>query len=713
MKNLLNPLMLVLALGLVLMACTKTEKEIVYQHPPADTLESFSTAACAKKNCIKIETSSLNKTFMLLISGKSNSGAPQWMDANPSVVIFQKSGSQVGLFSLSPDAIYGVEDAKELIQSFEIIEEDASSVVFDWGSGLNTIRMEEAMQSETDLDPSAPKRTSVNILSSYVDKVSVTSSRIEIVQIAKAQEVAIKNRKENPFDEKDAGTPNFDVTETTLNLNIQILPYKLDPDFKPKEKDASKTVGFFVAPVAKSNQSDEKSFLITKWNIAPGKAPVRVFISSNTPAEYVDTVKEGILYWNKVLGFEGLTAEVGGDDRTVPPLHAVMVRWIPWEDAGFAYATGQADPLTGELLRAQVFMTSAFTMVKGRGKKLVPVINPQVACNFSQAFKAMEDLRPDNSLDLRIAQDMVRAVVAHEVGHIMGLRHNFAGSASVSITGVEVLQRIKNYLSDVADVGALTASTVMDYVKGAEDILLGKFIQNNPLPYDQTALKWAYSSDDKAFEANSSKYCTDEDLITASLRDKVIIYECQQFDSTGGPFASLINDQIRLRSFVLFRKYEEILAGIFPKDRPAVINSLDRVLNNNHGDLLLTPLKTQVGYYKKKEGVVSLEKWRNDIQLGYKTDADLDLDQTLKRDLDQMSGFANVKQLLTPTTATWMVPDLQTVLVAIQKGTGTIKGRSYVLAPEQKSRLTQYFNEEAQYLQTQLQKELDEMFVGL
>jgi hypothetical protein len=359
-------------------------------------------------------------------------------------------------------------------------------------------------------------------------------------------------------------------------------------------------------------------------------------------------------------------------------------------------------------------MTPAWLHSKGRGKALTPVINPMVVCDFSDAPNASDADYPDNPLDLRITQDRVRGVIAHEVGHIMGLRHNFAGSASGTLTATDIVRKIKNYLMDVNDSGAMTASTVMDYIRGPDEVLLGKYVQNNALPYDQMALKWAYAADGKDLNPMVSKYCSDEDISIASMRNKVVIYECRRQDPAGSPFVSLIDDQLRIRARLLQSKYDALISMIFPDDDPAMVNSLDRVLTANHVDLFLSSLKTQVGYYyPNRAGLVSLEKWRNELWRGLKSDKDPALDLHLKQDLDEVGGMMKVKELLTPKASGWTQPDLQGVLDLIAKGQGATKGgRTYQLSVEQQAQLTQYFKDEANYVEVQMQKELNDLFKG-
>ncbi|MBC7372108.1 MAG: zinc-dependent metalloprotease [Bdellovibrionaceae bacterium] len=713
-------------LTMALLACTKKETQVQSpQNPPPNVLKSFSTD-CSAKNCVQLKKSSLDKTFLLIVSGKTTEATPQWMDLKPMVVVFKKTSSQVGLFSININSIYDTEETQELVQSFDISEETVDTVTFDWGRGFETLREGPAIETEVKLEDN-PTLESARIISSFLKSVAVNSDKIEIVQISKAQISKLVTRKKSPYDPKSETTQVLDTTESTFNLNIQLYPYVKNPHFEPKLADASKTVGFFVATTAKTGYGMKKEFRIAKWDLGGAKGPVRFLISANTPTDYVDAVKEGVLYWNKVLGFEAVTVETGADNSSVPPLNAVAVRWVSWEDAGFAYAQLQSDPMTGETLRGQVFMTPAWLQSKGRGEALAPVINPLSVCDFSNfdvgrvyggvsgalAAGLSPNELPDNPLDLRIAQDRVRGVIAHEVGHVMGLRHNFAGSASVGISAKGVMQSLRNYLSDAADLGAMTSSTMMDYIRGGDEVLLGKFIQSSALPYDMMAMKWAYSSDAKDLDSKISRYCSDEDIQIALERNKVEIYECRRHDPAASPFLSLMDDQLKARAKLLKMKYLEIVNILFPADEPSFVNSLPRLLDENHADLQLKALKLQFSYLQSHEKVVSLEKWRNEIQRNFNSKVDTSLDAVLRDHLDQVGGLLNVKTILTPSPG-WTEPQLSEMLTLIQVGAGKTKdGREYNLTEIQKSQFAAYFKAEAAYLEQQMQKELNEMFLGL
>jgi hypothetical protein len=207
--------------ALSVLACTKHETQIVYQNPPSDVLKSFSTD-CGKKNCVKLQKDSLDKTFILIVSGKTNEVTPQWMDLKPSAVVFQKTNAQVALFSLNLDTVYGAEDSRELLQSFNILDEDDSSVTFDWGQGFQTLRQEGAIEIEAK-EPGT-FRSSVRIMDSYIRSIAMDSKAIEILQVSKVQNTRFATRKDNPYDDKSDKSSTLDTTENTYNLNIQIFP---------------------------------------------------------------------------------------------------------------------------------------------------------------------------------------------------------------------------------------------------------------------------------------------------------------------------------------------------------------------------------------------------------------------------------------------------------------------------------------------------------
>src|ERR1035438_9302932 len=77
---------------------------------------------------------------------------------------------------------------------------------------------------------------------------------------------------------------------------------------------------------------------------------------------------------------------------------------------------------------------------------------------------------------LRVSQDYVREVVAHEVGHVLGLRHNFAGSLAATLSRKELDDWFKAYVTGKpldAYTNRLTSSSMMEYTFFKGSVFIG------------------------------------------------------------------------------------------------------------------------------------------------------------------------------------------------------------------------------------------------
>ncbi|MGZ6469871.1 MAG: zinc-dependent metalloprotease [Bdellovibrio sp.] len=544
-------------------------------------LESFNrsaTSVCKRASCIQIQKEALGRAFLLMASGKTGGSTPQWLDVKPLVVRFEKSGGKIALLN-DTDSIYSEISTVNLIQTFEVISESEKSITFDWGSGLKTFVAQTPYDVDGERDGGAglteSSRSSIPVIDSFIRNIKFDEKNIELEQISKVRSNSIKAAEKKKLEMEDR--------EETLAMNIQIRSYDLDSNFPKKEFDKSRRVGFFVAKRAKETLSKDVTNLITKWDLSPSKGPIIVRISKAVPEQYVQAVKEAVYYWNKVFGKDVLVAQTGVDPQAGPENRSIFIRWIPWMDSGAAYAMGQSDPRTGELLRAQVFMPSVFTKVASADQVQlnndVPVAVGAVACDLSKTFIDLNNLakEADSSQRLRLAQDSVRVTVAHELGHALGLRHNFAGSFSSKISTNEILSSAKRYLNDLNHPGLETSTSIMDYVTGIDEVLMSARIKNAPLSYDKMAMDWAYSNNDSQLSEDISKYCTDDDITLANSQG-MQIYGCERFDAGNNPLLrKYLNAQSELTGFtnVLFTS---IIGRLYPADEPGSVKDIDQVL---------------------------------------------------------------------------------------------------------------------------------------
>jgi len=293
----------------------------------------------------------------------------------------------------------------------------------------------------------------------------------------------------------------------------------------------------------------------------PVVEPIVYYVDRGTPDVIRDALIEGGSWWGQAFeaaGFEdAYRVEVLPEGAHPLDVRYNVIQWVHRQTRGWSYGGSVVDPRTGEIIKGHVLLGSQrvrqdrmiFEGLLGRGGTGTGADNDP----------------------LELALDRVRQLSAHEIGHTIGLMHNFAASVNDRASVMDYPAP----LVSVSEDGSLDTSRAYDVGIGEWDMVSVRWLYSQYAPgvdeaaaqeqilTDARAAGLLYISDRHARGNNSGHPLanlwdnganpTDELLETLAVRRQALAGFGTNVMADGLPLASIRN---AFPPIYLYHRYE-------------------------------------------------------------------------------------------------------------------------------------------------------------
>lgn len=289
---------------------------------------------------------------------------------------------------------------------------------------------------------------------------------------------------------------NTDKTITLeLNTSIVLLPKK-----PMRKRYADKRVGYFserYTDYDANPQGIKEVTYIKRWKLEPKPEdverykkgelveplkPIIYYIDPATPKKWIPFLKQGIEDWQiafEKAGFKNaILARQAPDPTEIPgwSLEDSRHSAIVYKPSSHANAAGPVvtDPRSGEILESHINWYH----------NLMSILRDWYLIQCGPNDVRAQKMRFDDKL----MGQLIRSVASHEVGHTLGLTHNYGASSAVPVENL----RDRDWLEANGHTPSIMDYARFNYVAQPEDSVSEKGLISRIGAYDIWAIEWGY-----------------------------------------------------------------------------------------------------------------------------------------------------------------------------------------------------------------------------